>query len=188
MSLSDHQGSRKAVGLKSRRAFVGLAALGVVALGLSACNPRPVYSTGGGLLSSPAQSLAPVSVSPIASRVGIVLRNELVFALNGGQPPANPVYHLTVTISTVEQSLNIENQGSSGSSVLEANATYKLTKVEDGSVVTSGRSIGQSTFTYDTQQFAKQRAKRAAEDNATKVVADDIQARVSAEISRLQQQ
>src|SRR5258706_15748913 len=86
--------------LGGRRRGAGrlLALAGMVAL--AACTVQPVYGPGPSGSSAPAL-LSHIAIDSPPNRVGQVVRDKLIFALNGGGPGGDPLYqmHLATTVS-----------------------------------------------------------------------------------------
>lgn len=138
------------------------------------------------------QKLAAIDVAPIPNsnapngsnlaRVGVNVRNELMFDLTGGGPTATATHRLnislTATTSEVVVDVNtnrpdVENYG--------INAVYTLTDLATGKVVVNSTTFSRVSFNIPGQQqrFAGQRGQRDAEDRAAKVIADNIRSRLA---------
>ncbi len=126
--------------------------------------------------------LAVPNASPVA-RLGVNVRNELMFKLYGTATGAPPLYRLVLKLNTNQVAMivdpntalpDIQNYGIDASFQLIENATDK--------VVLTGNTF--SRVTYDTpgwkQRFARVRAQRDAEDRASKEIAENISTRLAA--------
>src|SRR5262245_57926468 len=93
--------------------FARLLSVGTLALSVPGCS-HPLYGdrsvVGGG--STISTSLAGVDVAPIPaangtpeSRIAVELRNDLLFAMNGGQVPSVPSHELRVRITSTRLSV-----------------------------------------------------------------------------------
>jgi LPS-assembly lipoprotein len=117
------------------------------------------------------------------SRVGLEIRNALIFDLTGGGgvSPA-PTHRLKMNISTQQLSIivdtgtqrpDVENYG--------IDITYSLTDVATNKIVVTGRTF--SRVSYDVpgqaQRFARARGLRDAENRAAKVIAEQIRSRLA---------
>lgn len=161
---------------------------------------QPLYGAGSfagteagptyGAASSLRERLSAVEVLPIdapngtrESRVGLEIRNALIFDLTGGggTSPA-PTHRLSMKVSTQQLSVivdtttqrpDVENYG--------IDITYSLTDVATGKVMVTGRTF--SRVSYDVpgqaQRFARARGLRDAENRAAKVIADQIRSRLA---------
>lgn len=134
------------------------------------------------------EKLSAVDVSDIAAaraedaRLGVELRNGLIFNFTGGSSPAPPTHKLIVRMSTTRTSAivdlttarpDIENYG--------IDVSYELREI-----ATDRRVLHATTFarvSYDIpgqeQRFARLRGLRDAESRATKQIAENISQRLS---------
>lgn len=133
--------------------------------------------------------LASIEVSPInpvkgtrEARLGIEVRNGLLFNFTGGGSPAPQNYRLDVRLVTSRSTVivdittarpDIENYG--------IDATYQLVDITTGKPVLEGQTF--SRVSYDIpgqeQRFARSRGFRDAEDRACRVIADNITQRLA---------
>lgn len=166
---------------KSKYGSLSLAALVCVGLAISGCQVRPLYSdaptASGQTLSA---DLAAIELEPAKNRIEQEIRNHLIFAFHGGNP-ATPAYRFEMLLKNSSADLDIESgTGLAQTTRVTLNATYKLTRLSDKRIVTTGSSFFTASYAKSTQRFANDRAKRDAENRAAKLVADDIQLRLSA--------
>jgi LPS-assembly lipoprotein len=134
------------------------------------------------------EKLSAVDVSDIATaqaadaRLGVELRNGLIFNFTGGGSPAAPTHKLVVRMSTTKTTAivdpttsrpDIENYG--------IDVSYELREI-----ATNKRVLAATTFarvSYDIpgqeQRFARIRGLRDAESRATKQIAENISQRLS---------
>ncbi len=181
MSWSEHSA---AIGRFTR---LGLA---LAAAGLVAGCFQPLYgdrSLAGG--SDMRSKLSAVDVSPIdapsgrpEARIGVEIRNALLFDMTGGGDAANPTHRLKIKLVTSRLSVivdiqttrpDVENYG--------IDATYTLTDVATGKVVVAGQTFARVSYDIPGQQqrFARARGLRDAENRAAKVIADQIRSRLA---------
>jgi LPS-assembly lipoprotein len=164
----------------------------LVLAGLAAGCFEPLYgersftSAGG---PSVRDKLSAVDVLPIEApngrpeaRIGVELRNALLFDTSGGGSPAPPTHKLKIKLTTSRQSVivdiyttrpDVENYG--------IDATYSLTEITTGKVVVTGQTFARVSFDIPGQQqrFARARGLRDAENRASKVIADQIRSRLT---------
>ena len=167
------------------RLGVALAVAGLVA----GCF-EPLYGersfTGG---SGVRDKLSGVDVLPIdapngrpEARIGVELRNALLFDTSGGGSPAAPTHKLKLKLATTRQSVivdinttrpDVENYG--------IDAYYTLVEIATGKVVVTGQTFARVSFDIPGQQqrFARARGLRDAENRAAKVIADQIRSRLA---------
>ncbi len=136
--------------------------------------------------------LASVEVAPIdpanapngsrLARVGVDVRNELMYELTGGGPAALPTHRLDIRLTATNQEVvvdintarpDVENYG--------INATYTLTDIATGKKVVTATTFSRVSYNIpgQEQRFAGQRGLRDAEDRAAKVIAENIRSRLA---------
>ncbi len=116
------------------------------------------------------------------ARLGVEIRNSLMFSMYGSAVGAPPTHRLLMRISTTRMSIivdpttarpDIENYG--------IDATYELKDNATDKTVLTGTTF--SRVSYDipgqAQRFARSRGLRDAEDRAAKVIADNISQRLA---------
>jgi len=172
--------------LEMARATRLLLVLGLA--GLTAGCFQPLYGTansGGALLNK----MDSVDVAQIdapngtrLSRVGVNVRNELIYALTGGGTQGATNYRLEIRLTSSNLQVlvdittarpEIQNYG--------IDAAYTLTDVTTGKKVVSGQTFSRVSYNIPGQQqrFAGDRGLRDAEDRAAKVIAENIRNRLA---------
>lgn len=143
---------------------------------------RPMYAA---TASTPGvqEKLAKVDISPIPSRVGQRLRNELIFQKTGGGLPEPPEYRLDITIRESLASTLVKATGEAASQIYTLDAKFKLVRLNDKKVVFEGASHGRAGFERFQQIYANVRARDDAENRAARTIADDIKTRLAAVLS-----
>jgi LPS-assembly lipoprotein len=161
--------------------------------GLTAGCFTPLYGTGtvagntdvGGKLS--AVEVAPLDPAnaPNGSRiarVGVGVRNELMYELTGGGPAAAPTHRLEIRLSSrITQVIvdintarpDVENYG--------IDASFKLVDIATGKPVITGTTFSRVSYNIpgQEQRFAGVRGLRDAEDRAAKLIAENIRSRLA---------
>jgi len=166
--------------------LVAVAALAALTAGCF----QPMYaerSADGG--SALREKLQGVEVPPLnlpngsrEARLGVEIRNSLMFSMYGSAVGGPPTHRLLMRISTSRLSVivdpttarpDIENYG--------IDATYELKENTTDKTVLTGTTF--SRVSYDipgqAQRFARSRGLRDAEDRASKVIADNISQRLA---------
>jgi LPS-assembly lipoprotein len=157
--------------------------------GLTAGCFQPLYgdhSVGGPALTG---KLAGVEVAPInapngsrIARVGVEVRDQLIYQLTGGTSAPSPAYRLTINLSANQQQVIVDIT-SARPEIQDygIDATYTLTEIATGKAVISGRTFSRVSFNIPGQQqrFAGARGQRDAEDRAAKVIAENIRSRLA---------
>jgi LPS-assembly lipoprotein len=116
------------------------------------------------------------------ARIGVEIRNALLFEITGGASPANPTHRLKINLGSTRQSIivdihsqrpDVENYG--------LDVTYTLTDISTGKVVVTGQTFARVSYDVPGQQqrFARARGLRDAENRAAKVIAEQIRSRLA---------
>lgn len=163
----------------------------IVALGaLTAGCFQPMYAakTADG---SPAlrEKLAAVEVPPLdypnaspQARVGVEIRNALMFKMYGAATGTAPLYTLKIRFNPSRTSLIVDpNTALPTSENYGIDATYGLIEIATGKQVLTGSTFARVTYDIPGQQqrFARTRAARDAENRAAGEIADNINTRLA---------
>ncbi|MBD9653039.1 LPS-assembly lipoprotein [Ensifer sp. KUDG1] len=174
MSLSDRAGFR----IRSIPVLAGVLML----TALAGCQVRPLYSDPVGT----STALAAIEISEANDRVEQEVRNALIFLAAGGQgEPANPQYHLALTVT--HRSMGVlydQAKDRAGAGRIVVKADYNLTKIGTGETIKSGNRTAVALVDFPVQEFAKVRAVRDGENRAAKELAELIRADIAAALSR----
>jgi LPS-assembly lipoprotein len=158
--------------------------------GLTAGCFQPLYgdhaTVGGAGLGN---KLASVEVAPIDSpngsrlaRVGVTVRDQLMYDLTGGGAAAAPTHKLVIRLSSKQLQVIVDiNTARPDIQNYGIDATYTLTDVATGKPVITGQTFSRVSFNIPGQQqrFAGARGLRDAEDRAAKVIAENIHSRLA---------
>ena len=168
------------------RRLIRLAAV-LAAASLTAGCFEPLYGTHatlGGVPDSVHTRLAAVDIATIKAplgspveRIAVGMRKALQFDLHGGGEPMPPTHRLVVNVGTTQWTIVIDPI----SGRPDALAYYNLIEIATGKVVVTDTTVAHVDYDIPgrEQRFAKQRAQRNAEDQATKVVAEAIRNRLA---------
>jgi LPS-assembly lipoprotein len=146
---------------------------------------RPLYATSS-ITGGPdlGEKLAKMEVAPIPGRVGQRLRNELIFQSTGtGHEAIQPVYRLELVLRESISATLVQIDGNSSGSVYNLNASFRLVRLDDRSIVLQGESYGRIAFQRVDSVFSNVRARHEAEDRAAQTVAEDLKSRLAAYLS-----
>ncbi len=116
------------------------------------------------------------------ARLGVSVRNALLFDLNGGQTPPAPTHRLVVTLATTRSTVVVDvTSGRPDAQIEGINATFTLTEIATQKVVLQTSTFARASFDIpgSEQRFAQQRAARNAEDRAVEVIAQNIRNRLA---------
>ncbi|HEX5212945.1 MAG TPA: LPS assembly lipoprotein LptE [Pseudolabrys sp.] len=133
--------------------------------------------------------LSSVDVRPIdapngtrLSRVGVELRNNLLFGLTGGSGVASPQYKLDIKLTSTQTQVIVDiNTARPDIQDYGIDATYTLTDLRSGKRVIAGQTFSRVSYDIPGQQqrFAGDRGLRDAENRAAKSIADNIRSRLA---------
>lgn len=132
---------------------------------LTACGFQPLYEAGG---SSTAMQthLASVEVSPIADRLGQVMRNRLVSRLNGA---GNPEYRLEVGLQQSSETYGVRPDTATTQEQLTLVAGMRLVSLKTGEPVLEESFRARTSFDLVLSDFATVSQR---EDAANRLVLD----------------
>jgi len=150
---------------------------------ISGCSFKPLY---GNTESNQdlQQVLSTIEVIEIPGRVGQKVRNELIFAFNGGQGQGGGSYKLIIAVRESVTSQIVRRDGDSRGQFYKLTADFQLFSAADAkNPMLKGNSHAQASFKDDDSVYANIRSRRDAEDRAAKTVAEDLQVRLSAFLS-----
>jgi LPS-assembly lipoprotein len=147
---------------------------------------KTAVGSGGGL----ADKMSGVEVTEIKSpsgtrlaRVGVDVRNELIYQLTGGGGAMAPSYRLDIRLasSTVQVIVDI-NTARPDFQNYGIDASYTLVDAATGKAVVKGTTFSRVSYNIPGQQqrFAGDRGLRDAENRAAKVIAENIRSRLAA--------
>ena len=133
--------------------------------------------------------LGAVDVLPITppkgtrlARVGVEVRNDLIFNLTGGGPAQTAAYELKTQLSSNQQQVIVDiNSGRPDIQEYTVVASFTLVDIGTGKTVLSDSTFGRVSYNIPGQQqrFAGERGLRDAENRAAGVVADNIRSRLA---------
>lgn len=147
-------------------------------LGLTACGFQPLYGTrhGGG---SANQDLASVTVAEQTTRLGQLIRNELVAAMATSSHDSD-IYTLEL-LPRAEEEVSIQ---AFDTDVLRRSfrveVDFRLIDNASGTPLYAGRTFSQASYDRTGTPFANVQARISAEERAAKEVGVDIRTRIAA--------
>jgi LPS-assembly lipoprotein len=152
---------------------IALAALIVPLLG--GCGLRPLYAGGAG--GPVASSLAAISVAPIPERAGWLMRNALIDRL-GGENNQAP-YRLEVDLDDDISGFGIRGDRSVTRERRTLRARYRLVQASSGQVLLDATAGSDAGIDVVSSPYATVAAEQTALERLSKVVADQIVARLA---------
>ncbi len=171
------------------RKAAGLAVVaGFLSLGVAGCGFHPLYGpTASG--QDLTEVMKQVQISPIGSRTGQRLRNELIFGATGGGEAVAPVYRLDIALRKSVRNTLVSQIGAPTGQILQLDAEFRLIRLKDNETVMKGASSSEAAYdlTGSTglsgSPYGDTRAAIDAENRAARSLADTLKTRLAAYLS-----
>ena len=148
----------------------------ILALALSGCGLRPVYS--GGQSGSVTQGLRTITVGKIPGQVGWLTRNALVDRL-GGEADGQGKYRLEVELDDNITGFGIRGDSATTRERRTLRARYRLVDLANGEVVLDATAGSDAGIDVVSSEYATVAAEQTAVERLVVVVADQIVARLA---------
>ena len=142
---------------------------------VAGCGLRPVYA--GGASGPVASTLAAISVAPIPNRAGWLMRNALVDGLGGEK--VNAAYRLEVDLDDDISGFGIRGDRSITRERRTLRARYRLVQQSTGLVLLDATAGSDAGIDVVSSPYATVAAEQTALERLSKVVADQIVARLA---------
>jgi LPS-assembly lipoprotein len=116
------------------------------------------------------------------ARLGVEVRNALIFGLTGGAGQLPPAYRLKINLRGNRQHIIVDiTTARPDMEIYGIDATYSLTELATNKVVLSGRAFSRQSYDIPGQQqrFARQRGERDAQNRASTIIAEQIKSRLA---------
>lgn len=129
---------------------------------------------------SVAADMALIKVEPIADRFGQLMRNNLLDLLTPKGIPHNPKYRLEVTLisrNIVQQAMRRDITATNER--VAYNVGYKMFD-ENKKQVLQGKSVAFVSYDIMDNPFSTTMAQKKTENDAAKIIAEDISLRIAA--------
>jgi LPS-assembly lipoprotein len=133
--------------------------------------------------------MAGVEVMPVVApngsriaRIGVNMRNELIYDLTGGGGAASATHRLNVNLTARNQQVIVDiNTARPDIQNFGLDATYTLTDLATNKVVVHGTTFARVSYDIpgQEQRFAGARGLRDAENRAAKDIAENIRSRLA---------
>jgi LPS-assembly lipoprotein len=165
--------------------------LALALAGLTAGCFQPLYGdrSVSGNISGVSDKLSSVDVPPIDSpngtrlaRIGVEMRDQLLFNLTGGGAAQTSAYRLNIRLSVSQQQVIVDlNSARPDIQNYGINASYSLIDNATGKTAFTSTTFARVSYNIPGQQqrFAGDRGLRDAENRAAKVIADNIRSRLA---------
>jgi LPS-assembly lipoprotein len=144
----------------------------------AAGSPPPIRSA---LASVEVQEIDAPNGTPEA-RLGVEVRNALIFGLTGGSGQLPPAYSLKINLKGNRQNVIVDiTTARPDMQIYGIDATYSLTDLNTKKVVLTGRAFARQSYDIPGQQqrFARARGERDAQDRSSGIIAEQIKSRLA---------
>ena len=162
--------------------------MGLALATVTACTVEPLNSSvSSNALQAPTDSiLASTKVSPVYTRVAQQVRNQLLFAMNGGKLQEGGRYRVDLTVTPSAYNLSVETNSLAPTSAQVAIfASYNLVDTTNGKSVARGSRKSIASYDRTPQSFANERAQRDAENRAAADMAQKLRLAISHDLTSL---
>ena len=153
-------------------------ALLLACLLLTGCGFRPLY--GERSLGADVQAqMNAVDIAPIEDRLGQMVHNHLLDAMNRYGEPQRPLYRLQVVLTAVREDLAFREDQAATRVNFRVSATYLLKRAGADDVLTTGAARVIASYNVTRQEYATLVAERDAHARAAREIADEIVSRLA---------
>ncbi|MBL8906425.1 MAG: hypothetical protein JNM20_07095 [Rhizobiales bacterium] len=146
---------------------------------LGGCAMRPLYGTASADGSVP-EALESVTIPEADSRLGQLIRNELISGLRPAGSGAPDRYVLVINSRSRDENAVEEEDSHIARRTVRVNAAFVLKDIASGKPVFQGKTFSVVSYDRTGQSFADLQAYNNAIERAAKVVSTDIRTRVAA--------
>ncbi len=161
----------------SKHAIKSFALVGLLAL--SGCGFQPLYATRNDG-SSVSQQLSEVSVKPQTTRVGQLVRNEIVRSTRPAGTQAEDRFYLRLQAKGSTQGLINTSDTVYRRLSYNLNTRFQLVDSASNEVIFSGRAFSRVPYDRLDASFSNVQARVNAEEQAAKQVGQEIRTRLAA--------
>lgn len=151
---------------------------------LGACGFQPLHGprANGGTPSE----FAKVRIEPIPDRIGQMLQNHLLTALNPKGRPARPQYVMKTRVNESFTSLAVRKSAFATRANLRVTAYFSLLGEANGKALFSSKSTITVSYNILDSDFATLAAQKDARARAVREISEDIRARLGIYFARQQ--
>lgn len=146
---------------------------------LAGCGFQPMYGTPAGG-SSVSLELSSVSIAEQSTRLGQLIRNELLSTITPSGQTGDELYRLELMPQAVEEVSIRDFDTAVLRRSFRVEAAFRLTDAGSGAELYSGRTFSQASYDRTGTPFSNRQARIAAEERAAQVVGADIATRLAA--------
>ena len=154
----------------------------VIAVALSACGYKPLY----GVASNGqevADSLSSISIEETDTRVGQLIRNNLLSSMRPAGTAENDRFRLTINPSVSLTLLADDDARDVQRKRLRLSVAYRLIEISSGSEVNAGKTFSNVSYDIVNEPIADLEAESNATSKAAQEVGQDIRIRLAAFIA-----
>ncbi len=151
-----------------------------LALLLSACGLRPLYS--GGSTGVVASNLSAIQVAPIPERAGWLVRSALVDRLGG--EASSPSYRLEVELDDDLTGFGIRGDSAVTRERRTLRARYRLVELSTGQVLLDATAGSDAGIDVVSSEYATVAAEQTAQERLAGVIADQMVSRLALFVRR----
>ncbi|KQT85534.1 hypothetical protein [Aurantimonas sp. Leaf443] len=160
--------------------------------GLAGCTSGPLYGSNGpmsaGAPGAPETSMNALrgrfAVADVNDRTTQIVRNALLFRLNGGTTASNPLYEVRLTAFGASGNTQIAPGGVPSASIYRLNASYSVVRLSDKVVIGRGQRSTATPYDRTSQLYAVSRAVLDARQQAGDEIAAEIELAIAADLRR----
>lgn len=116
------------------------------------------------------------------ARLGVEVRNALIFGLTGGAGQLPPLYELKISLKGNRQKVIVDiTTARADMEIYGIDATFSLTDMASKKVVLTGRAFARQSYDIPGQQqrFARARGERDAQNRSSTIIAEQIKSRLA---------
>ena len=169
--------------MKRGMGFAVLAVAGMTLLG--GCSYRPLYGSSAES-AGVAADLSGIAIAEPTTRVGQIIRNDLISAMRPGNSGSEDRYTLTLTPEVKSDNIIEKSVPATTRQQVRLSVSYDLIDQKTGSSVHSGKTFSQASYDVVRQPFADTQAEADATARAAHEVSADIRTRLAAYFSSRQ--
>ena len=167
---------------------ISLLVVCMMMMSIKACDLRPLNQTISDVSDAGKSQvndvLASMHVEPVEDRVAQQVRNELIFALQGGNKPENILYVIEINaVSEAQEHSAIAGVRAPTSAQVKVSVAYRIKDKATKKIIAQGERAAITGYDLTPQNFANQRARRDAENRAAKTVARQIHLAIAQQVA-----
>jgi LPS-assembly lipoprotein len=146
---------------------------------LTGCGMKPLYGTSSAGTSA-VEQLSSISIPPADTRVGQIIRNDLLSAIRPAGSGSADRYKLELVLETREDKVAKLNDLGADRRNVTVKVTYRLITNSNGTIADNGRTFSQVSYDETGQSFADLRARDNAYERAAHEISTDLKSRLAA--------